>query len=48
MTITTQLSRMADGTKVSITAENIPLGISEGDHRKSMETSLKNVALLLE
>ncbi|MBJ7437815.1 MAG: SRPBCC domain-containing protein [Sphingopyxis sp.] len=48
VTITTRLSRVADGTKVSITAENVPPGISEADPRKGLETSLKSLALLLE
>lgn len=48
MTITTLLTPVTGGTKVSVTAEDVPPGISEADHRKGMESSLKNLALLLE
>ncbi|MBS0502265.1 MAG: SRPBCC domain-containing protein [Proteobacteria bacterium] len=48
MTITTTLTPVTDGTKVTVTAENVPAGISEADHRKGMESSLRNLALLLE
>ena len=48
MTITTLLTPVTGGTKVSLTAENAPSGISEADHRAGMESSLKNLALLVE
>lgn len=48
MTITTRLAPIADGTKVTVTAQNVPNGISAADHRKGMDSSLKNLALLLE
>ncbi len=48
MTITTRLVAVSDGTKVTVTADNVPPGISATDHRKEMESSLKNLALLLE
>jgi len=48
MRITTQLTPVSDGTKVTFTAENVPPGISADDHRKGMESSLKNLAMLLE
>ncbi|WP_374652064.1 SRPBCC domain-containing protein [Rhizorhabdus sp.] len=48
MTITTTLAPVTGGTKVTVTAENVPAGISEKDHRKGMESSLRNLALLLE
>lgn len=48
MKITTTLSPVSGGTKVTVTAANVPAGISEEDHRKGMESSLRNLALLLE
>ncbi len=48
MTITTRLTPINGGTKVTVTATDVPVGISEDDHRKGMESSLKNLALLLE
>ncbi len=48
MRITTQLIPVSDGTKVTFSAENVPSGISADDHRRGMESSLKNLAKLLE
>lgn len=48
MTITTRLMPVTDGTKISVTAQNVPSGISEEDHRQGMDSSLRNLALLLE
>lgn len=48
MRLTTQLVPVSDGTKVTFSAENVPPGISPSDHRKGMESSLKNLAMLLE
>ena len=48
MTITTILTPVRDGTKVTLTAENVPTGISAADHEAGMESTLKNLANLLE
>ena len=48
MTITTTLSPVTGGTKVSFLAENVPPGISEADHKVGMNATLKNLADLLE
>lgn len=48
MTIITQISPVAGGTKVSVTVQNVPPGIGDAEQRRTMETSLKNLALLLE
>jgi len=48
MTITTTLAPVKGGTKVTVTANDVPAGISEDDHRRGMESSLRNLALLLE
>lgn len=48
MTITTTLMPVRDGTKVTFTAENVPVGISAADHKAGMESTLKNLANLLE
>jgi uncharacterized protein YndB with AHSA1/START domain len=48
MTLTTTMATVNGGTKVSFMAENVPHGISEEDHRKGMESSLKKLANLLE
>lgn len=48
MMITTRISPVTDGSKVTVTAEDVPAGISEHDHRRGMESSLRNLALLLE
>ena len=48
MTITTRLTPVRDGTKVTFVAENVPPGISEADHKSGMESTLKNLANLLE
>lgn len=48
MRITTQLIPVSDGTKVTFSAENVPHGISAEDHRRGMESSLRNLAILLE
>lgn len=48
MTITTRLTPVSRGTKVVVTAQDVPVSISAGDHRKGMESSLRNLALLLE
>jgi len=48
MTITTQLTPVRDGTKVTFVAANVPRGISAADHKAGMESTLKNLANLLE
>jgi uncharacterized protein YndB with AHSA1/START domain len=48
MTITTALTPVRDGTRVTITAANVPTGISESDHRAGMESTLKNLANFVE
>ena len=48
MTTITTFRAVADGTKVTITANDVPDGISEADHLTGMESSLKNLANLLE
>jgi uncharacterized protein YndB with AHSA1/START domain len=48
MTITTTLTPVRDGTKVTFTAEEVPTGINATDHRAGMGASLKNLANLLE
>lgn len=48
MTLTTTMVAVNGGTKVSFVAEDVPEGISEEEHRRGMESSLKNLANLLE
>lgn len=48
MTITTLLAPVTGGTKMTVTAENMPARFSEEDHRSAMESSIRNLALLLE
>jgi uncharacterized protein YndB with AHSA1/START domain len=48
MKITTRLTPVRDGTKVTFVAENVPPGISPADHKTGMESTLKNLANLLE
>lgn len=48
MTITTALAPVRDGTRVTITATDVPAGISEADHRAGMESTLKNLANFVE
>ena len=48
MTLIATLRPVADGTKVTIEAANVPPGIAAEDHRKEMESSLKRLAILLE
>ncbi len=48
MTITTTMIPVRDGTKVTFTAEHVPAGISAADHKAGMESTLKNLANLLE
>ena len=48
MTITTLLAPDTGGTKMTVTAENVPARLSEEDHRSALESSIRNLALLLE
>ena len=48
MTITTLSSAVRDGTTVTLVAEHVPPGISAADHKLGMDSSLKNLANLLE
>lgn len=48
MMLTTAFTPVKGGTKVTVTAENVPASISDEDRRNGMESSLRNLALLLE
>ena len=48
MTLITTMTPVQGGTKVTFTAEDVPIGINEGDHQKGMDSSLKNLAKLLD
>ncbi len=48
MRITTQLSPVTDGTKVTIRCENVPPGISPEDHQLGMASTLRNLAFFIE
>lgn len=48
MRITTTLTSVADGTKVSVRCENVPPGISPEDHQAGIASSLKNLANFVE
>ena len=48
MTMTWELTPAVGGTAVEVVAENVPAGISKEDHRVGMESSLANLALLVE
>ncbi|MDF0490072.1 SRPBCC domain-containing protein [Sphingomonas sp. H39-1-10] len=48
MTLTTTMRPVTGGTKVTFLAENVPEGIAQEDHLKGMESTLKNLANLLE
>ncbi len=44
MTMTWQLTPLADGTDVTIVASDVPAGIDPGDHATGMQSSLDNLA----
>lgn len=48
MTMTWKLTPVAGGTAVEVVADNVPAGISKEDHRIGMESSLANLAKLVE
>jgi hypothetical protein len=43
-----RLTPVSGGIKLVVTAEDVPSAISAQDHRLDMESSLRNLALLLE
>ncbi len=47
MTMTWELTRVEDGTRVEIRAENVPDGISAEDHAAGFASSLANLAAYL-
>ena len=44
MVITWDFERLSEGTRVTITAENVPPGISKADHDAGLRESLENLA----
>ena len=48
MTMTWQVTAVDDGTRVDITAENVPEGISAEDHAAGLASSLANLARYVE
>jgi uncharacterized protein YndB with AHSA1/START domain len=48
MTMTWQLTPLADGTEVSIVASDVPTGIDPTDHATGMQSSLDNLAAYVE
>lgn len=48
MRVTTTLAPVADGTRVTITCENVPIGISAKDHAEGMASTLRNLAAFIE
>ena len=48
MTMSTLLTSHGDQTEVRFKAENVPEGISAGDHAEGMNSSLENLATFLE
>jgi uncharacterized protein YndB with AHSA1/START domain len=48
MRITTLLTPVADGTKVTFRCENVPPGISPEDHQEGMASTLKKLANFIE
>jgi len=48
MRLTTSMTPVTGGTKVTIVADNVPPGIDEDDHREGMNATLKQLANFLE
>ena len=48
MRIVTTLERVAGGTRVTVSCEDVPPGISEDDHREGIASSLANLAAFTE
>lgn len=44
MVMTWMFEPLPSGTRVTVTAENVPPGISEGDHKVGLRSSLQNLA----
>jgi len=44
MLMTWSFAAVAEGTRVTITAENVPPGISKADHDEGLRASLENLA----
>lgn len=48
MMMTWSFDAVPDGTLVTVTAENVPRGISKQDHDAGMQSSLENLARFVE
>ena len=48
MTMTWTLEPQAEGTVLSVTAEDVPIGIRAEDHEAGMASSLSNLAAIIE
>jgi uncharacterized protein YndB with AHSA1/START domain len=48
MRLTTRFAPVADGTRVTMTAEHVPVGIGKSDHEAGIAASLRKLALLTE
>jgi len=48
MTMTWSFDTAADGTIVTVTADNVPNGISKADHDAGLRSSLENQAAFVE
>ncbi len=48
ITLTTLLEPIKDGTKVTMTADDVPQGISERDNQEGMASTLRNLANFVE
>lgn len=48
MTMTWVLDALPDGTRVTITAEHVPVGISQAGHETGMRSTLDNLAAFVE
>jgi len=48
MTMTWALAPQAEGATLSVTAENVPAGISAEDHKAGLASSLSNLAAMVE
>lgn len=48
MRIVTSLEPVEGGTRVTVSCEDVPAGISEDDHRKGIASSLENLAAFVE
>jgi uncharacterized protein YndB with AHSA1/START domain len=48
MTLTTRFEPVIDGTKVTVTARDVPAAISPEDHQAGIASSLRNLARLTE